>query len=421
MENINNNISVINYHNLPCLLIDDYGVIFSYVNNKFVCVKIPIRDINNNEIYKKASEHGFFKWIEIGNVEHEDKQLTLSITERCNCHCKYCFLDANTTGKVMTKDTLHAAIDYAFNFYSDHKIIINAFGGEPTTQFELIKEMVKYANSQKEKYSVTPHFAITTNGVLSDEIIDFLIINNFDCSVSIDGTEGIQNRQRPLANGESSFSQAYHTLQRLTNSGCFVRVRSTVTKFSVSKMVDAVNLFGSIGVKQVHFEPVTLAGRAENLPDELLPPTLDDYVSMLIACIEKAKQYDTHINFSIFSHCNGSIQNKMIVGASGMISACVEVQNHQHSLSSIFCMGSIENAKVNITKNNIKDTLFDNPSIQEKCKRCPYLLFCANSCPVRNYRATNNIWHTEPFKCELYHRIMPYILNEFYRSTYDLE
>lgn len=411
-------ISVINYHNLPCLLSGDYGIIFSYINNKFVCVRIPIERINDKDLYKKFKENDFFKWINIGNIEHEDKQLTLSITERCNCKCKYCFLDANTTGAVMTKEIIHSAIDYAFNFYAGHKIIVNAFGGEPTTQFGLIKEMVDYANKQKDKYSVKPRFAITTNGILSDEILDFLIENNFDCSVSIDGIEDVQNRQRPLANGKPSFQQAYYSLKRLTNSGCFVRVRSTVTKYSVSKMPEAVDLFGEIGVEQIHFEPVTLAGRAMNLPDELMPPQLEEYVQALIKSIEKAKQYNSHINFSIFSHCNGSIQNKMIVGASGMISACVEVQNQHHSLSSIFSMGKIDKSIVSITKKNIKDKLFDHPSIQEKCKDCPYLLFCANSCPVRNYRATHNIWHTEPFKCELYHRIMPYILNEFYKSTY---
>lgn len=410
--------TIINYHHLPCLVDGDSGIIFSYVNNKFVCVKVPLTYIGTDELFQQAKKSNFFKWVQIGNIEHEDKQLTLSITERCNCNCKYCFLDANTTGHVMTKAILHSAIDYAFKFYSGHKLIINAFGGEPSTQAELVKEMVKYANEKKETYSITPRFAITTNGVLSEEFIDFLIANDFDCSVSIDGIEQVQNRQRPMANGAPSFQQAYHTLQRLVKAGNFVRVRSTITKYSLNYMIDAVDLFGKIGVQQIHFEPVTKAGRASNLPDELLPPEVDEYVEQLIACIEKAKQYNTHINFSIFSHCNGSITNKMIIGATGMISACVEVQNKQHPLSKIFEIGCITGKNVNITKLSIKDKSFNAPVIQEKCKDCPYLLFCANSCPVRNYRATGNIWYTEPFKCELYHKIMPYILKEFYKSTY---
>lgn len=412
---------IINYHNLPCLLIDDAeAVVFSYVKNKFVCVKTKRSQLFSDDFYSVLSNNDFFKWVEIGNIEHEDKQLTLSLTEQCNCNCKYCFLDANTHGAIMSIDTLHSAISYAFKLYTGHKVVVNAFGGEPSTQEHLVREMVAFSNSIKEEFNVTPRFAITTNGVLNDRFIDFLIENDFDCSISIDGVEDVQNKQRPLANGNPTYDQVIYSLKRLVEARLFVRIRATITKYSVNRMVDAVRLFGKIGVEQIHFEPVTLAGRAVDLPDELLPPPLDEYVEQLLLCIQEAKIYGSHINFSIFSHCNGSIKNKMIVGASGMISSCVEVQSEKHFLSDLFGMGRFDNdGHALITKASVEGTpLGITPDILEKCKNCMYLLFCANSCPVRNYRATGNIWHTEPFKCNLYHKIMPSILYEFYKATY---
>ena len=98
---------LINYHNLPCLLIDEYAVVFSYVHNKFVCIRIMRQQLFSEEVYVFLSQNDFFKWVEIGHVEHEDKQITLALTEQCNCSCKYCFLDANTKGAVMTSDILH--------------------------------------------------------------------------------------------------------------------------------------------------------------------------------------------------------------------------------------------------------------------------------------------------------------------------
>ena len=82
----------------------------------------------------------------------------------------------------------------AIDFFQEHStdqnnVTIGFYGGEPFLEFELIKECVAYAEDklEREKNRI---IQVTTNAtLLTDEIIDYLIFNNFFVTVSLDGLE----------------------------------------------------------------------------------------------------------------------------------------------------------------------------------------------------------------------------------------
>jgi uncharacterized protein len=421
----NSDIKIINWNKLPCFIWEDYAAIVSKVNNKLVIARVKQNELNTEKTLREAEQNHLFDWIDNNNFQETNvKSLTLCITEKCNCACKYCFLDAQTTGKVMSIDCMHSAIDFAFNKFSGNKVIVSAFGGEPGTQEKLINEMIKYSNQEKEKYNIPElKFSITTNGIISNSLISTLIDNNFDVSLSMDGIEEVQNFQRPLANNNDSFIIAFDTLKVLLKNKINVRIRATVTNFSVSKMIEATHLFGSIGAKQLHFEAVTDGGRAKRSEEILKQPNPVVFGENLIECINVAKIYGMDIFCTPFVRCDGTINGRLVIGANGMVSSCVEVQNEKHPLSKAFYMGKVnlngptllENSKMRDINNCSDDSL---QMYKKKCESCPYLLFCKSSCPVRNYRATGNNLVTDPFKCVLIQTIMPALLVEFYKSTY---
>lgn len=417
---INMPCEIVSWNGLPCLIDGDKAVLFSYIGNSLIASLVKTCDLSSLDLEKLAEEKHLFDCLSVSNTPKDVpvKQVTLCLTERCNCRCRYCFLDANTSGFVMSEQTARNAIDYAFNAFRNHTIVLSAFGGEPGTQEGLIRFFVKYAKERAPKYNVNVLFAITTNGVIQDTLVDFLIQNNFVCTISADGIEEVQNYQRPLANGKGTYERVIKTIEALTCHSIEVKIRSTITKFSLPKMVDSVKLYGQLGVSQIHFEPVTIAGRAISVEEDLQQPSPKEYAQQLILCIKEAAKYHTKINFSFCSRCTGSLKNKMIVGANGLISSCVEVQNEKHEFASLFKMGQL-NQDGSITLSSHHLSYLPSNNSKEECQICPYRIFCNNSCPIRNYRATGNYSITEPYKCELFKEIIPYILQNMYFNTFN--
>jgi uncharacterized protein len=83
-------------------------------------------------------------------------------------------------------------------------------------------------------------YSITTNGVLlTKEVVDFLVEYNIPVLLSLDGDKKTQDRERPLADGGSSFDKIIlnlpYAIQKL---GGNIVMRSTVTKASIPELYD---------------------------------------------------------------------------------------------------------------------------------------------------------------------------------------
>ena len=360
MEKLNN---MTIWHDLPALIVkendDKKMVVFSNLNGEFVACEINYEERLDKEIYEELKKEGFFECLN-NTTQYKSDELTLvlSLTEKCNCRCRYCFLDANVCGKVMTEELLRDSIDKAVELAKGRTINLSAFGGEPGTETYLLEEMVKYSKTiknQKFKYS------ITTNGIFGQKVLNLLIENNFSVSFSMDGIPDVQNFQRPLANGKDSYNVVEASLKKLTQNNINLKVRCTVTKFSVGKMVDTVKWLSKLGVKKVHFEPVTPGGRGCNDNDLLQPPSAKDFSQNLINAIKCGARIGVdvicfpYMNMMVAPviFCDGNINNRLVVSPEGVLSTCVEVQKKEHELFSYLGLGNynFDERKFNIDYN----------------------------------------------------------------------
>lgn len=421
------------WHDLPSLIIEENGnkkmVVFSNLNGEFVACKIDYCERNNDELYKELKQEGFFNCLN-NTTEYKSDELTLvlSLTEKCNCRCRYCFLDANVRGKVMTKELLKDSISKAVELAGGRTINLSAFGGEPGTEANLLEEMVNYSKTfknQKFKYS------ITTNGIFGQKVLDLIVNNNFSVSFSMDGVPDVQNFQRPLANGIGSYKVVEESLKKLIKNNINLKVRCTVTKFSVNKMVDTVDWLSKIGVKKVHFEPVTPGGRGSNDNKLLQPPSAKDFSENLISAIKYGAKIGMDIicfpymnmMFAPIIFCDGNINNRLVVSPEGILSTCVEVQKKEHELFSYLGLGKydFDKRKFIIDYNERRGTKRGCEALKESkraCKVCPLKFFCGGGCPTRNYRGTGNSEKVDDYRCDIIRLVMPYILNKFYKSTF---
>ncbi len=136
--------------------------------------------------------------------------LYLILTNSCNLNCSYCFLENNPQYKehrvLMSERIAMLAVEKFCAYINENSIVsplIILYGGEPLINFEVIKKIIRYVNSNIEK----PYFSLITNGtLLNDEICTFLKANNVNVGISIDGTKVLHDKNRPFrSDGKGSF------------------------------------------------------------------------------------------------------------------------------------------------------------------------------------------------------------------------
>jgi len=100
--------------------------------------------------------------------------------------------------------------------------------------FEVIKEAVEYAKKRAKELNKEVAFTVTTNGyLLTPKIANFLLENDFDINISLDGYREIHNKNRLLANGSPTYdvvaNNIKYTLRRAKELGRFTGISIKAT------------------------------------------------------------------------------------------------------------------------------------------------------------------------------------------------
>lgn len=423
---------VINWNGLPCLqdMTTGKSVIFTNINSELVICEAENAEITEESFYREFDKMGGFECFRNKYKLANDFTIVLALTERCNAACKYCFLDAVHQGADMSYELIEKSIDFAIKLSDGRNLNIAAFGGEPSVKPDLVKHMVMYSKKKFVDLGISDKklkFSITTNGYFNDSFCDFLIDNNFKISLSMDGIPLVQQEQR-LCN--VSISQLERNLSKLANAkNCVLKVRATVTEYSVPYMLDSVKYWQTLGIKRIHFEPVTPGGRASNNNPFTNQPSAITFAHNLIECIKYGEKNGIdiicfpymNINNAPKAFCDGSIRNRLVVGARGILSTCVEVQDKSHPLYEYLGIGSYDNVNKSFSIDlNMRRICRDCVEYDknEECSTCPFNYFCAGGCPTRNYRGTMNSDNISEFRCQIMKHIMPFVLRQFYNKTF---
>lgn len=149
------------------------------------------------------------------------KFITLQVTQNCNLRCSYCVYSGSYINRVhnnkrMDLDVAKRAVDYYYEHSSNIKSpAIGFYGGEPLLEFELIKNIVNYAD-KKFKDRTLDYYVTTNATLLTDEIIEFFKNNRFHITISLDGPIDIQDRNRRFAeNGKGTFNTVIENIEHI--------------------------------------------------------------------------------------------------------------------------------------------------------------------------------------------------------------
>lgn len=209
-------------------IIQDIGIFSKkellYYHKKFIF-------LSNNKYFVKNSNTQFrYNGENIKYYLSNTRNITFEVTERCNLSCDYCIYGKYyTIGKSHQNRDLNInfaknTIDFLFNLWNsplnssyDSKISIGFYGGEALLNFEFIYEIVNYVKGLPFFNQNRIEFSMTTNGVLLNKYISFLVENDFFLRISMDGGTEKNNSYRKFPNKKSAFKIIYDNVEAIKN------------------------------------------------------------------------------------------------------------------------------------------------------------------------------------------------------------
>ena len=341
------------------------------------------------------------------------KALCLHIAHDCNLACKYCFAEEGEYKghrELMSAKVGKAALDFLVaNSGNRHNLEVDFFGGEPTMNFGVVKEVVEYGRSLEEKHNKHFRFTLTTNGVLlNDEIMEFANKEMDNVVLSVDGRKEIHDYMRPTRNGKPSYDLIMPKFIRFAESRHQQKyyVRGTFTNRNLDFSTDVLHL-ADLGFKQISVEPVVAADTAEYaIREEDTPQIMEEYDALAKEMIKREKE-GKGFNFFHFmidltggpcvykrlSGC-GSGTEYLAVTPWGDFYPC-----HQFVGEEQYLMGNVDEG---ITKPEIQKEFGGcNVYTKKDCKDCFARFYCSGGCAANAFHFQGDIKGNYEIGCEL--------------------
>lgn len=378
------------------------------------------------DVVRVLDERGFFERRPLPSHETDFRpaQVTLFPTNNCNLRCSYCYAFGGEGGGngepivTMHPDVAKRAIDLvarnAKELASEGKpyrnFLVSIHGnGEPFCAFDLVREIVWYGQDLSERIDFPVVFNAATNGVLSEEQLDFLVANFNSVNISFDGLPEFQDANRPTAGGRGSFAQVDRTMKRLIEAGVNFGVRTTVTASMVERMPEITAFVADNypGIEQLHFEPVWECGRCVTSTDAM--PTSEAFVENYLAALRVAQDKGLRLVYSgarqemvVDAFCKVS-SGSFTVTPTGHVTACYEVSYESDPRSERFFFGCFDFDR--------GDFVFDDAKLAELscinvhniayCSDCFCRWHCAGDCAAKVLDGIGLQDHHGSARCEI--------------------
>lgn len=338
-------------------------------------------------------------------------RVTLFPSDSCNLRCRYCYASAETGGHTLQMPVARAAIDLVADNAKKkgHSLFSVGFhgNGEPLTAFDVVCECCEYISSAAESRGLKYAISTATNGVISDERMDWLLAWITDFNVSSDILPDIQNKQRPMADGSGSFDAVDRTIRRLDKAGVQYGIRATVTSESVSRLRETA-AFVKVNYPNcniIHLEPVFQVGRA--LQTGQTAPEPEVFVREYIKAKDELAGTATRLVYSgeraeTLCQCFCSAcSNGFTVTAEGNATSCYEICTYRDTRAARYIYGRYDETAGGFAfDDNVLSGLLE---LQVKnipfCKDCFCKWHCGGDCAAKTLGAEPVESHAGSARC----------------------
>ena len=346
-------------------------------------------------------------------VESPIKAMCLHIAHDCNLRCKYCFAstgDFGTGRKLMPLEVGKAAIDFLLEkSVGRENLEVDFFGGEPLMNFDVVKEIVKYARSKEKEYNKNFRFTITTNGLLlTDDKIEYINKEMSNLVLSIDGRKEVNDKMRVRVDGSGCYDKIVENYKKLVagRGDKEYYVRGTYTKYNLDFAEDVIHLYDA-GFDQISVEPVMEDDSIEYAITEADLDKIYAEYDKLVDKVAELKKEDEKFNFFHFMidldqgpcvikrlrGC-GSGNEYVAITPDGDIYPCHQFVGHEE-----YKMGNLEEHTFNenIKKEFAGCHVYSKPT----CRDCWAKFYCSGGCNANNYIYNGDIHNAYELSCKI--------------------
>ena len=293
---------------------------------------------------------------------------TISITNKCNLKCSYCYERHLNTEYGCITDEMRDKIEEYIKKQGNAETVY-LFGGEPL----LYKDTVKYYCENIDAEQIV----ITTNGTLLDEefIKWCMDRKNVVINMSHDGKECTE-RGVDTAGLDAN-------LKILLKYQPETLVQLVYTEQTLPKLYDNIMYLKGLGVKKV----------SATMDAFLMPEDLDSFGDIMreqwrkIGEIKDLFMYElTAKKNSIKEHKPSTCEicrKKVFINWDGKFYPCVQFQNiAEYRCGDVF---------VGIEAEKARKAHPDYSMLSERCKGCEIAMYCRNSCACRKMATTGTV------------------------------
>ena len=300
---------------------------------------------------------------------------TISITNRCNLKCSYCYeRHLNTEYGCITDEKIHRITEFV-NHRGDAGTVY-LFGGEPL----LYKDTVKYfCENLKAK-----QFVITTNGTLLDEeFIKWCAEKKVIINMSHDGSECTER------GADTNLLDT--NLRLLLKYQPETLVQLVYTEQTLPGLYDNIIYLKSLGVKKVSaaMDAFLVPDDTDSFGDILREQwkkisEIKDFFVYELALKKKTIKEDKRNTCEI-------CKKKLFINWDGKFYPCIQFQNKQE-----YQCGDVY---AGIEAEKVKSAHPDYSMMAERCEGCEISKYCRNSCACRKMGTTGTVRNISEAAC----------------------
>jgi len=370
------------------------------------------------------------------------------VTLRCNHQCLYCHASAQSVAKKeldMTPTTAKKVLEMIFRTTSPF-IAIEFQGGEPLINWPVVKLIIEEAHQINKAAKKDLEIRLVSNFTLmTNERFKYLLEEKVSLCLSLDGPEGLHNKNRPMSGGGSSYSSIVKWVKRfnkiypqLKKTGYIYRIAGivTVSKFSLPFYKEIVDEYIKLGFDSFYLRPLnpfgfTLKNWGEigysdgeyiNFYKKLL-----DYIIRLNLKGRKFKEKTAvtfltkilteedpnHLDYR--SPCGAGI-GQLAYNYNGNVYTCDEGRMLSMMEDENFKLGSVyENGYKEIITSPVVRTMCTASCLDglAGCSDCVFKPYCG-VCPIYNYSRQGNIFGQMPTngRCKINKAIFEYLFEK---------
>ncbi|MGE3755822.1 MAG: radical SAM protein [Planctomycetota bacterium] len=352
---------------------------------------------------------------------HQPMKMMLFMAQSCNLRCTYCYgIEGNYVdkGEKMSPETAEAAVDYLMlNSPQRRHFYIYFFGGEPLLNFETIQHTVKYARQRAAELRKTVEFGITTNGtLLSDKVVDFLVQEDFQICVSMDGSPEGHDVNRPTKGGSGSHRHVLagiRKLQAVCKRPGQLKIRATMSHqnhdpLAISRYFDASGIT-NYGIGTTFHRAGNTQG-TDVTPDDMveMDQVLDNALDEVVQALAEGRRtprynpfYKTVGSMSMgstkaFIGC-GVCRNDQGIGTDGRIYPC-----HRYVGLDSYVIGDVRSGvdpeKVRAVYKQVFDLWMNH------CRNCWARYTCSSACVWQHSHDDGNLRIPDRDQCHAIRR-----------------